>query len=579
MDRGRALLRRSSGQLSGVPSARAGGGVGPRLVVGAASVVLILAAVGAALGLGIIRPAQSTPTAVGPVPRYVDVAASAGLAHTYDGGPLYAVGGGLATFDCDDDGRPELYLAGGAEPAALFRNASTAGAGLRFERRPDPVTDRVGVNGAYPIDIDADGRIDLAVLRVGGADLLRGLGGCRFDDATEAWGFEGGTGWTTAFSATWEGDADLPTLALGRYLRLDETGAATPVCEDNGLYRPASSTGYGAETVLTPGHCSLSMLFSDWSGSGRADLRISNDRQYYDPATGEEQLWRIVAGEPPRRYETEDGWVRVQIEGMGIASQDVTGDGLPEVFLTSQADNKLQTLLAGPDRPTYRDIGAKRGVNAAQPFTGGDVMPSTAWHPQFDDVNDDGFMDLFISKGNVSAMPEFAMRDPSNLLLGQPDGTFVEAAEEAGVLSFERGRGAALVDLDLDGLLDLVEVNVGTPTRLWHNVGGGTDEAPVPIGHWLAVAVRQDGPNRDAIGGWLDVRIGGQTTTRELTIGGGHISGRAGWIHAGLGPAAEADVRVRWPDGAVGPWMRVAADGFVIIDRDATAPIPWRPED
>src|SRR5205085_1679355 len=153
--------------------------------------------------------------------------------------------------------------------------------------------------------------------------------------------------------------------------------------------------------------------------------------------------------------------------GMGIASYDVLGSGYPDVFLTSQGDNKLQTLTAGAHQPTYRDIALKRGVLAAQPFTGGEHLPSTAWHPEFEDVNNDGFIDLFVSKGNVSAQADYAQRDPNNLFLGQPDGTFKEAADVAGVLNFARGRGAALADFNLDGMLDLVEVNYGAPVRLW----------------------------------------------------------------------------------------------------------------
>ena len=60
---------------------------------------------------------------------------------------------------------------------------------------------------------------------------------------------------------------------------------------------------------------------------------------------------------------------------MGIASQDITGDGYPEVYLTSQADNKLQTLAGGAGRPEYRDIALARGVTATTPFTGGDPLP------------------------------------------------------------------------------------------------------------------------------------------------------------------------------------------------------------
>ena len=134
-------------------------------------------------------------------------------------------------------------------------------------------------------------------------------------------------------------------------------------------------------------------------------------------------------GAPPVPYTAADGWRPLQIWGMGIASQDVTGDGVPEVFLTSQGDNKLQTLVHRAGAPTYKDIALPRGVTASRPFAGGDVLPSTAWHAEFQDVNNDGFVDLFVTKGNVDAQPDYANRDPSNLLLGTADGTFVESAE------------------------------------------------------------------------------------------------------------------------------------------------------
>ena len=81
------------------------------------------------------------------------------------------------------------------------------------------------------------------------------------------------------------------------------------------------------------------------------------------------------------------------------------------------------------------------------------------------------------------------MRDPSNLLLGQPDGTFVEGAEAAGVVELRAGRGAALVDLNLDGLLDLVVVNRRQPVALWRNIGAG--DADRPMGGFVAVRLRQ----------------------------------------------------------------------------------------
>ncbi len=543
------------------------------LIAAAVAVSLVGAAV---IGFGVIRQGVATPTTASGPPHFVDETSAAGVDQVYDGGATFAVGGGVAVFDCNGDGRPDIYFAGGSNTAALYRNDSPTGGALKFTRLSNPATDLTGVTGAYPIDIDGDGNVDLAVLRVGGAQLLRGLGNCRFEPANSALSFDDGNAWTTSFSAKWEGSAQLPTLAVGHYLKLDATGAPTMDCADNALWRPKTDgSSYGPPIVLTPGYCSLSMLFTDWDRSGRRDLRVSNDRNYY--VNGEDQLWRVAAGEAPSQYTDANGWVSMQIFGMGIASYDVTGDGYPDFFLTSQGDNKLQTLTLGPDQPTYRDIAFKRGVNAAQPFTGGDVLPSTAWHPEFQDVNNDGFIDLFISKGNVSAQPDYAQKDPNNLFLGQPDGTFKEGADTAGILNYERGRGAALADFNMDGMLDLVEVNYGTAVKVWRNVGSGDTSKPAQMGNWLAIQTGQPGPNRDAVGSWIEVQVGDVTMRRELTIGGGHAGGQLGWTHFGLGPGAAAQVRVQWPDGETGPWMTVTANQFVDIERGATDAHPWSP--
>jgi enediyne biosynthesis protein E4 len=529
-----------------------------------------------AVAVGALVLHRPTPTTAAGPPRFVDETATSGLIHRYDGADTFQVGGGVAVFDCDGDRLPDAYLAGGEEPAALYRNVSTVGGALRFERLPSPGTDLTRVNGAYPLDIDGDGNLDLAVLRAGENVLLFGRGNCAFERANEALAFAGGDGLTTAFSATWEGAASLPTLAIGRYLKLDEAGVRTSTCDDSELLRPgAGGSVYGPAVPLRPGYCALSMLFSDWDRSGRRDLRVTNDREWY--ADGMDQLWRIAPDQAPRLYTADDGWVSMQIWGMGIASQDLTGDGFPEVYLTSQGDNKLQALTAGAEQPTYRDIALRRGVTSAQPFDGGQHLPSTAWHPEFADVNDDGFTDLLVTKGNVGEQADYATRDPNDLFLGQPDGTFVQAADRAGILRFERGRGAALADFNLDGLLDLVVVNYGADAVLWRNVGAGTAGSPAPMGHWVMLDLEQAGPNRDAIGAIIELRIGDIAATRERTVGGGHVGGQLGWIHVGLGPATEVSVRVTWPDGEIGPWLTVPADGFGIIERGASSVRPWSP--
>ncbi|HEY8868020.1 MAG TPA: CRTAC1 family protein [Candidatus Limnocylindrales bacterium] len=530
---------------------------------------------GAAVALRLGRPA--TPTIAGPTPHFADETASAGIQDVYDGGFEFAVGGGVAVFDCNDDGRPDIYVAGGSNPARLYRNDSPVGGALRFTAIEDAATDLTRVNGAYPIDLDGDGKVDLIVLRDGDNVLLRGLGDCRFERANETWQLAGGNEATTAFSAKWEGAARLPTLAFGNY-RYPAGQDPSHLCQDNVLVRPtASGAGYAAPIPLLPSWCALSMLFSDWDRSGRVDLRVSNDQQYYPLTDGEEQLWRVATGEPPRLYTDADGWVTVHLFGMGIASYDLTGDGYPEVYLTSQVENRLQTLTSGPSQPTYRDIGLKRGVDAAYPFTGGDTRPSTAWHDEFQDVNNDGFIDLFVSKGNVTDQADYAQKDPSNLLLGQPDGTFREVADTAGILNFDRGRGAALADFNMDGMLDLIQVNYGAPVRLWRNVGSGSASKPVQMGNWLGLKIDEPGPNRDAIGAWIEVRVGDLTLRREVTIGGGHAGGQLGWIHFGIGAADRAEVRVQWPDRSTSAWLPIDANRFATIEQGAAQVQIWQP--
>lgn len=511
--------------------------------------------------------ADDLPLPPVPVPQFVDETATAGITAAYQGDWEFMVGGGASSFDCTGDAKPEIFVAGGTDPASLWRNDSETGGALAFSRIEASGVELTGATGAYPVDIDGDGITDLALLRVGENVLLRGLGDCRFERANEAWGFDGGDAWSTAFAATWEAGATRPTLAIGSYIDRKEEAFPWGSCTDNWLHRPEGD-GYGAPVPLTPSFCALSMLFTDWNRSGTPSLRVSNDREYYKG--GQEQMWELLAGQPPRLLGKADGWARLRIWGMGIASRDVTGDGYPDYFLTSMADNKLQVLKEGPEKPVFSDIAFARGVTSHRPYTGGDWRPSTAWHAQFEDVNNDTLPDLWVVKGNVAKMPDFAAEDPNNLLLQGPDGKFWEAGDRAGVASMKIGRGGVLADLNLDGMLDMAVVNRWENVELWRNTAAGGGQA-------VQVMLRQDGPNRDAIGAWVEVKTGERIERREITLGGGQMSGHLGWWHFGLGASDTAEVRVIWPDGAEGAWQPLTA-GFWLLARDAD-PQAWQPGD
>jgi len=523
----------------------------------------------ATLLLGTHALAGDTPV----VPAFVEETKASGIDSVYTGEWQYMVGGGAAAFDCNGDGFDEVLIAGGEKPATFYVNNSARGGSLSFAKQQSGL-EFDAVTGAYPIDINGDGIMDVVVLRVGENIVMKGKGNCQFVRANEDWGFAGGDGWSTAYAGEWEKGSDWPTIAIGNYIdrtqELEPWGSCTP----NVMQRPKEGgKGFAAPIELKPSHCPLSMLFTDWNNSGTASLRMANDREYYEG--GQEQMWQVLPGQPPKLYGKEDGWAYLRIWGMGIAGYDLDGDGYQEYAITSMADNKLQTLKDPPKdgaapRPAYKDVGWPKGVTAHRPFMGDDLRPSTAWHIDFQDVNNDGLADLFIAKGNVSEMPDFAMKDPNNLLVQSQDGKFIEMAGKAGVASTETARGGALVDFNLDGLVDLLVVNRNAPAQIWRNVTPGA-------GNWIEVKLLQPGSNVNAIGAMVEVKTPLGRQTREVVSGGGHVSGQAGWVHFGIGAAASAEIRVRWPGAGWGAPYMLDANRFAILDKAVSAATAWQP--
>lgn len=500
------------------------------------------------------------------VPKFVEEIASSGVDHVYAGDWEYMVGGGVATFDCNADGFPDMVLAGGTAPATFYLNSSKQAGPLQFKAETSGLEiDKV--TGAYPVDIDSDGIMDVVLLRIGENLVMKGKGNCQFSRANEAWNFEGGDAWSSALAATFEKGANWPTIAIGNYI--DRTKDTSPwgSCTDNWLHRPDGQK-FASPLALKPSFCALSMLFTDWNKSGTPSLRVSNDREYYEG--GQEQMWRLAAGEAPTLYTEKDGWKFLRVWGMGIASSDLNYDGYPEYFLTSMADSKLQTLGDDKTKPSYKDMAFAAGVTAHRPYQGDDLRPSTGWHSQFEDVNNDGLIDLFVAKGNVDVMPDFANRDPNNLLLQWGEGKFVEAGGKAGVDSVRQSRGGAVVDFNLDGQLDLVVVNRREQAQVWRNTNSS--------GHWIEVRLEQPSTNRNALGAVIEMQLGKNIVNREITVGGGLASGRNGWWHFGLGDVMQTKLRVIWPDGSASAWQDVGADHFYILDRAHENIAFWNPK-
>jgi hypothetical protein len=512
----------------------------------------------ALLGLAAVARADSIT-----VPNFTEDTKSSGITSKYMGEWQFMVGGGIGTFDCNGDGYPDMVMAGGEAPATLYVNQSKRGGALKFKAQKSGL-EMKGVTGAYPLDVDSDGIQDVVLLRVGENQAMRGLGKCRFEKANKTWNFDGGDAWTAAFAATWEHGKPWPTLAVGNYIDRSKDTNPWGSCTDNWLHRPGDAKSFAAPLPLTPSYCALSMLFTDWNRSGTPSLRVSNDREYYEG--GQEQMWKMPPGAAPSLYTEAEGWKFVRIWGMGIAESDINHDGYPDYYLTSMADGRLQVLAEGPAKPGFKEIAYSMGVTAHRPYTGDDQHPSTGWHTQFEDANNDGRVDLFIAKGNVDRMPDFAQKDPNNLLMQGPDGKFVEMGDKAGVASMAMSRGGSVADFNLDGLMDIAVVNRRESAQVWRNV---TKDA----GHFIEVRLEQPAPNRDGIGAWIEVKQGPVILRREITVGGGHASGQLGWWHFGLGAVTTPQLRAIWPDGTTGDWQALTADNFYVVPKTKPAQI------
>jgi hypothetical protein len=295
----------------------------------------------------------------------------------------------------------------------------------------------------------------------------------------------------------------------------------------------------------------------------------------------------------PRAWTDEDGWQPMRLFGMGIASRDLTGDGHPEVYLTNQADNKLQTLVEGPEEPRFRDIAIERHATVHHPYAGGDPFPSTAWHAQFDDVNNDGYVDLLLVTNGTG-----------HLYVNDGDGTFTYRQSFSG----RQGYMGGFADLDNDGDLDLVFagdnrvlVNDGTgsfPTSVSFSFGDVNDPRSIAFADidndgdldffvtqkfatnrmirndysgsnkWLEVRLISPQGQAGAFGAKVRAYVAGTNTliaSREARGAYGYVAQDDPVLHFGLGAVQTVDIVVTFLSGSQRVVHGVAANRLITV--------------
>ena len=531
---------------------------------------------------------------------FEDVTAKSGLNFTHDVGTLgrffmpETVGSGAALFDYDNDGRLDIYLIqnGGPKSAAVNRLFHQGTDGKFSDVSAGSGLDVAGYGMGVAIgDINNDGWPDVLVTEYGGVRLFLNQGGAHFLDVTKSAGLDNPQWATSAafFDYDRDGWLDLVVVNYIDYLESQQCfdragkreycgpnsrpGTVSRLFHNlgrvnsatNGAVRFADVTiKSGLGDLPGPG---LGVVCADFDGDRWPDILVANDAKpnvlWINQHDG---TFRNEAGRRGIAYNAMGG----ADANMGIASGDVDGDGLLDIFITHLTEENNALWKQGP-RGLFQESTAAAGLaNTAWRGTGFGTV--------FADYDQDGFADLAIVNGRVrrgnqtggmaqQIIPELgphwsAYGDRCQLFANRGDGTFRDVSPEN--LPFCGtpivGRGLACGDIDGDGAMDLLVTAVAAPARLYRNV------AP-QRGHWLMVrAIDPALGGRDAYGAEVSVQAGGRRQVAWVNPGYSYACSNDPRAHFGLGQASRVEaITVLWPDGKQESFPGVAADQLIVL--------------
>jgi len=491
-----------------------------------------------------------------------------------------AMAGGVAVFDYNGDGRPDIFFTNGANIATLkkdspkYRNRlfRNDGNGAYTD-----VTDAAGLAGTgYDIgaavaDYDNDGHPDLFVAGVYKNTLYHNNGDGTFTDVTAKAGLDRSIdpqyGPLWAVAAVWidvnnDGLLDLFIVNYMQWKYSDQPlcsfRAVADYCHPryykptpdqlfinngNGTFRD-ESVAWGIRNHPGKG---MGVGMADYDLDGRQDLFVTNDGEYEFLFHNLGNKFEEVAFDAGVAL-PEDGSL---ISGMGLDFRDFNNDGYPDIAFVA-LNNQTFPLYENAGNGTFREVTTPSGMRSAS-------MLMSGYGAGFYDFDNDGWKDLFATRGHVESMPiPGAEIDEFNTVFRNPgkSGKWVALTAEAGLNAspIARHRGCAFADLDGDGRIDVVTTALSADAEIWMNRSEKS-------GHWLDIALRGTKSNRDGIGARIKVVTKSGTQYNHMTTSVGYASSSYGPVHFGLGADAQADsIEIHWPSGQLQTFQNVNAD-------------------
>ncbi|MFV2071340.1 MAG: CRTAC1 family protein [Thermoanaerobaculales bacterium] len=507
-----------------------------------------------------VSAAAEKPT----LPHFVDITSDAGIVFTHSIGDdklsniVESTGAGCVFFDYDDDGDLDIYLVNGRylETVSSVRGRHLAGKLQNVLYRNDgdgtftDVTDAAGVGdtrfgmAALAADYDNDGDRDLFVTNFDRDTLYRNDGDGTFTDVTESAGV--GSEYWSVGASFFDYDRDgLLDLFVGGYLVFDPDyrsyfaaeafpGPLSYRGQKDVLYRNKGDGTFenvtrAAKLGSTQGRA-MGVAACDIDDDGDEDLFVANDgmENYLYLNRGDGSFENIAL-----RTGTAFGQNGEATSAMGPEFGDFDGDGLFDLLVP---DMGYSCLYRNTGKGYFEEKSAATGIAAV-------LGQYTSWSANFFDYDHDGVLDIFIVNGDAHHLePEEDM-----LFRGEGGKRFVDVSATSGAAFRLKAvsRGSATGDVDNDGDLDLLVLNLNGPARLYRNDGGNR-------GNWIMVRTVGTKSNRDGIGARIRLTAGGATQVRDIRSSSGYLSQSDPRAHFGVGAHQKIDrIEVRWPSGRV----------------------------
>ena len=490
--------------------------------------------------------------------------------------------GGCAFGDYDDDGLPDLYV---VNSVPRWGKPNTGNCGRLYKNlgggKFEDVTAKAGLHacgvgmGAFWVDLDGDGRLDLYLTNVGGNVVYWNKGDGTFEEGKNT-GLEDGLFSVGAGFLDYDGDGRVDVVVANYLDSSPEWEAKQPQFE---LRVPEDYVGQPSHLFHNDGNRhftdvtkpaglamdplqtkTLGVAVLDYDGDGRPDLYFVNDRArnrlFHNRGDGTfeevtDETGAGALGDQPRA-------------GMGVAVGDPFGDGRPSLFVTNFGGepNSFYRNIQGT---LFEDAGVSTGTAAIG-------MPYVRWGTNFADFDNDGWPDLYAVGGHLApgivrmighfksgkaqyvAAGDHAFAQKTVLLHNTGHGRFEEWLDSGDLAEIRMsGRGSAVADIDNDGDLDLFVVDLAGPSRLFENVVGSRNS-------WIRIEPRIGPDRRTILGTKVRVTAAGHTQTKEFAVSPSYASGTLTDLHFGLGSAERADrVEVIWPGGKTQVFENVAA--------------------